>query len=65
LTFGFPAVVLLREADGQKVGFVHRGKMSEIANFVKAPRYVVVFPKKMTLKKNRKPEKADLFSLAA
>ena len=38
LTFGFPAVLLLREIDGAKVGFVHRGKMSATADFVKAPR---------------------------
>jgi protein disulfide-isomerase A6 len=38
LTFGFPAVLLLREAEGQKLGFVHRGKLSEIAGFATAPR---------------------------
>lgn len=41
LTFGFPAVLMLREGpNGEKVGFVHRGKFveEELNAFVSAPR---------------------------
>jgi len=41
LSFGFPAVLMLREGpNGEKVGFVHRGKFKEedLSAFVSAPR---------------------------
>jgi protein disulfide-isomerase A6 len=41
LSFGFPAVLMLREGpNGEKVGFVHRGKFKEedLLAFVNAPR---------------------------
>jgi protein disulfide-isomerase A6 len=40
LRSGFPAVILLREVDGQKVGFNFRGKLTEdsLVSFASAPR---------------------------
>jgi len=41
LTFGFPAVVMLREGpSGEKVFFIHRGKFTseDLNSFVTAPR---------------------------
>ena len=40
LRSGFPAVILLREVDGEKVGFVHKGKVTEdaLVQFASAPR---------------------------
>ena len=41
LSFGFPAVLMLREGpNGERVGFVHRGKFTEedLGAFVSAPR---------------------------
>lgn len=40
LGFGFPAVLMLREVDGQKVGFIHRGKTSEddLVAFASSPK---------------------------
>ena len=42
LQSGFPAILMLREVDGQKVGFVHRGKFTvdDLVAFATTPRAV-------------------------